>query len=282
MSYQNMKIVADSSADTLTIDTVPFASAPLKIITNEKEYIDDAALDVAQMANDLYIYSGKSRSACPGTGDWLEAFGEAQYVFCVTITSGLSGSYNSAESARQIYEENHPDRKVFVIDSLSAGPELRLIIEKLQELITAGKSFDEICTHIKEYQNQTGLIFSLESVRNLANNGRVSHLVASAVGILNIRILGRASAEGTLEQLYKVRGEKKALPMLVKMLHDHHFNGQKIRIYHCLNEAGALKFKDLVLADFPAAQVEVGHLRGLCSFYAERGGILIGYEKEKF
>ncbi|MBQ9142469.1 MAG: DegV family protein [Lachnospiraceae bacterium] len=275
-----MKIVADSSSDVLTIDTVPFASAPLVIITNEKEYVDNADLDVEQMAKDLYTYNDKSRSACPGTGDWLDAFGDAQYIFCVTITSGLSGSYNSAETARREYEEAHPDRKVFVIDSLSAGPELRLIIEKLQELIIAGKSFEEICTDITKYQEHTGLIFSLESVRNLANNGRVSHLVASAVGILGIRILGRASAQGTLEQLYKVRGEKKALPMLVKMLHEHHFNGQKIRIYHCMNEEGAMKFKDLVLADFPDAEIEVGKLRGLCSFYAEKGGILVGFEKK--
>ncbi len=280
MSFQNMKIVADSSSDVLTIETVPFASAPLKIITNEKEYVDDAALDVEQMATDLFTYNDKSRSACPGTGDWLDAFGDAQYVFCVTITSGLSGSYNSAEAARREYEETHPDRKVFVIDSLSAGPELKLLIEKLRELILEDKSFDEICSAITKYQEHTGLIFSLESVRNLANNGRVSHLVASAVGILGIRILGRASAQGTLEQLYKVRGEKKALPMLVKMLHDHSFNGKKLRIGHCLNEAAALKLKELVLADYPDADIEMYPLRGLCSFYAEKGGVLVGFEKE--
>ena len=280
MAFQNMKIVADSSSDVITIDTVPFASAPLVIITNEKEYIDNADLDVEQMATDLFTYNDKSRSACPGTGDWLDAFGDAQYVFCVTITSGLSGSYNSAEAAKIEYEEAHPDRKVFVIDSLSAGPELRLIIERLQELIIAEKSFEEICTLITKYLEHTGLIFSLESVRNLANNGRVSHLVASAVGILGIRILGRASAQGTLEQLYKVRGEKKALPMLVKMLHEHNYNGEKLRIGHCLNEAAALTFKDMVLADYPNADIEVYPLRGLCSFYAEKGGILVGFEKK--
>lgn len=280
MAFQNMKIVADSSADTLTIESVPFASAPLVIITNEKEYVDNADLDVEQMATDLYTYNDKSRSACPGTGDWLDAFGDAQYIFCVTITSGLSGSYNSAEAARVEYEEAHPDRKVFVIDSLSAGPELRIIIEKLQELIIAGKSFEEICTDIKKYQEKTGLLFSLESVRNLANNGRVSHLIASAVGILGIRIIGRASAQGTLEQLYKVRGEKKALPMLLKMLHEHNYNGKKLRIGHCLNDEAAMKLKDMVLADYPDADIEVYPLRGLCSFYAEKGGILVGFEKE--
>ena len=141
------------------------------------------------------------------------------------------------------------------------------------------RSFDEISNEIAHYQQHTGLLFMLESMNNLANNGRVSHLVASAVGILGIRILGRASAQGTLEQLYKSRGEKKALPTLLNMLKDHHFAGGKLRIGHVLNETVAKQFKDMVLAVYPTTHVEIYPLRGLCSFYAENGGILIGFEK---
>ena len=84
MNPHNMKIVADSSSDVLTMADVPFASAPLKIITTQKEYVDDAALDVISMANDMLSYTDKSSTACPGIGDWLDAFGDAPYVFCVT------------------------------------------------------------------------------------------------------------------------------------------------------------------------------------------------------
>ena len=103
MNPWNMKIVADSSCDIFSLESVPFASAPLRIITDEKEYVDDQHLDVAQMVDDLLSYSGKSGTACPGTGDWLDAFGDASYVFCVTITSNLSGSFNSARVAKQEY-----------------------------------------------------------------------------------------------------------------------------------------------------------------------------------
>lgn len=279
MNISEVKIVSDSASDVLTIEQVPFASAPLVIRTTRKEYVDNADLDVAGMVQDLLSNTEKTTTACPGVGDWIDAFGDAKYVFCTTITSGLSGSYNSAMVAKQNYEEQYPDRKVFVIDSLSAGPEIKLIIEKLQEYIVDGRDFDEICTLIMEYKEHTGLIFSLASVRNLANNGRVSHLVASAVGILGIRILGRASAQGTLEQLYKSRGEKKALPTLLNMLKDHNFVGGKLRIGHVLNETVANQFKDMVLASYPTTHVEIYPLRGLCSFYAENGGILIGFEK---
>lgn len=279
MNPWSMKIVADSSSDVLELESIPFASAPLKIVTSEKEYVDDANLNVEEMVNDLYTYSGKSGSACPGTGDWLDAFGDAPYVFCVTITSNLSGSYNSAMVAKQEYEEAHPDRHVFVIDSLSAGPELALIIDKLQELISEGKTYDEVCEAITEYQKHADLLFMLESLKNLANNGRVSKLVASAAGILGIRLVGKASDEGTLEPLNKVRGEKKALPNLVQMMHKYGYNGGKVRIAHCFNPDAAAKLKEMILAEFANAKVQICSCGALCSFYAEKGGMLVGFEK---
>ena len=274
-----MKIVADSSADVLSLEHVPFASAPLKIMTAEKEYVDDEKLDVEQFVKDLEENTEKSKTACPGVGDWLNVFGDAEAVFCVTITSTLSGSYNAACIAGKEYEERYPGRKVFVIDSLSAGPELKLIIEELQRLICEGKSFEEICHLITEYTRHTGLLFMLESLRNLANNGRVSRIVASAVGMLGIRIIGKASDRGDLEQLVKSRGEKKALPTLKETLNKLGYRGGKVRISHCGNESVARKLKELILTEFSKAQVEIYKARGLCSFYAEKGGILIGFEK---
>ena len=149
---KKIKIITDSSSDVLSLEGIDFANAPLKIISDDRQFIDDAELDVAEMVEYLEHYKGKTKSSCPNTNDWLESFGDAEEVFCVTITSGLSGSYNSAFSAKQIYEDEYPDRKVFIIDSLSAGPELRLIIDKLREYILGGFSFEEICKKIKDYQ----------------------------------------------------------------------------------------------------------------------------------
>lgn len=279
MNPWNMKIVADSSSDVFSLESVPYAAAPLKIITDETEYVDNESLDIPQMVNDLLTYSGKSGTACPGTGDWLDAFGDSPYVFCVTITSNLSGSYNSACVAKQEYEEMYPDRHVYVVDSLSAGPELALIIDKLTELIHEGKTFEEVKGAIIEYQKHADLLFMLESVKNLANNGRVSKLIASAIGLLGIRLVGKASEQGTLEPLHKCRGEKKALPTLVEMLKEYGFAGGKVRIAHCLNFEAAQKLKSMILEKFASAQVEICKCGGLCSFYAEKGGLLVGFEK---
>lgn len=273
------KIVADSSADLFTSPADSIASAPLKIVTAEKEYVDDEQLDVARMVEELAQYKGKSSSSCPNPEDWLQCFGEAEEVYCVTITATLSGSYNAACVAKQMYEEQHPERKVFVINTLTAGPEMKLIVEKIRELLEAGKSFEEIREEVMAYSQNTGLLFMLESMKNLANNGRVSHLVAKAAGLLGIRVVGKASDRGDLEPLDKCRGEKKALDTIVERMKSLGHKGAKVRIAHCFNEEAAQCLKQRILAAFSRAQVEIYECRGLCSFYAEKGGLLVGFEK---
>lgn len=278
MNLFKTKIVADSASDVMEMAGASYASVPLKILTNEKEYVDNASLNVQEMVDDLAGYSGKSSTACPNAHDWLDAFGDAEEVYCVTITSNLSGSYNSACLAKQEYEQAHPDRKVMVIDTLSAGPEEKLIIEKLRDWIDAGKTFEEIREAVKEYLQHTRLLFMLESLKNLANNGRVSPLVAKAAGILGIRMVGKASDQGTLEPLDKCRGEKRTLMTMVKRMKDMGHNGGKVRIAHCFNEGAAQQLKELIQQEFRNAKVEIYRTGALCSFYAEKGGLLLGFE----
>ena len=276
---RKMKIVADTACDMFALKHTAFACAPMKIITAEREFVDDDALNVDEMVGFLDGYKGRSKSSCPNTNDWIKAFGDADDVFCVTITSGLPGSYNSACSAKQIYESEHAERRVFVIDSLSAGPEISLIIEKLEEYIESHVPYEEICDLITEYCKKTGLVFMLKSLKTFANNGRVSPIVAKIVGIAGICIVGKASNEGTLEPMHKCRGEHRSLEMIVESLESEGFRSGKISIGHCQNEAAALELKEMILAKFKNVSVEMHRFRGLCSFYAEKGGVLVGFEK---
>ena len=277
---RTIKIVADSSANLLELQNIPFAVAPLKVNTNEREFVDDSFLDVEAMVSWFDTYKGKSKTSCPNPSDWMDAFGDADEVFCVTITSGLSGSYNAACIARQMYEAEHPGKQVYVIDSLSAGPELALMIEKLEEFIGQGMTFEEICRGIEDYKQQTGLVFMLESLKNFAANGRVSPAVAKIAGVLGIRVVGKASDQGTLEPTNKCRGEAKSLNTLLTNLKHHGLVTGKVRIAHCQNQNAARELKRMILEDCPQAEVMIQSLRGLCSYYAEKGGLLVGFEKK--
>ena len=273
----NYKIAADSSANIYEFSGIDFKSVPLKIITAKAEYVDDSNLDVEKMVNEVKETKGKSGTSCPNIGDWLSAFEGGEIVFAVTITSKLSGSFSTAEEAAKIYMEAHPEAKVFVVDSLSTGPEMKLLVEYIKELMLEEKSFEEIRDCVTEYQNRTNLLFSLESLTNLARNGRVNPAVAKIAGVLGIRVFG-AAKDGVLDPLHKIRGEAKTLDMMFGEMKNRGFEGGKVRIDHCLNPNAAKELAEKILAEFPECDLEIGENHALCSFYAERGGILTGFE----
>jgi len=273
-----IRIVADSSANLNTDLGRKLISVPLKITAGEKTFIDDENLDIKEMADHLASYNGKSGSACPGTGEWMEAFGDADWVFVITITSNLSGSYNAARVAMEEYLEEHPECKIHIFDSLSAGPELKLIVEKIEELAADGLEFDAICENVHEYMKTTYLEFNLKSLRNLANNGRVSPAVAKLAGMIGLHLVGKASEVGTLEPTDKVRGEKKAISTIYKNMKELGYKGGKVRIDHCMNIPAAEKLAEIIREDYPQADVVIDMVGGLCCFYAEVGGLMIGFE----
>jgi len=274
----NYKIVTDSSSNIFSFDGIAHESVPLKIITSQAEYVDTAALDVEAMVNEIKVTKGRSGTSCPNAADWMNAFEGADRVFAITITSNLSGSYNTAAQAAEEYVQLHPDAKVRVIDTLSTGPEMRLMAEFIRNCVARGLEFEAICDEADAYLKHTHLLFSLESLTNLARNGRTSPAVAKIAGVLGIRLVGAASDVGTLEPLHKSRGEDKAIKTLYAEMKSRGFEGGKLRIAHCFNLGAAEKLSSLAKAEYPGCDVEIEPCGALCSFYAERGGMLVGFE----
>ena len=276
------KIIADSGCDYRSLDNLApdteFVSVPLTIQVGETIYTDDAQLNIDQMMEEMYATTTASKSACPSPDDYMKSFEGADNIVVVTITGTLSGSYNSAEIAKKIYLEEHPDTKIHVIDSLSAGGEVDLIVRKLNHLVAEGLDFDQVIDAITSYKSKTKLLFVLAKVDNLVKNGRLSKLVGTVVGLLNIRMVGEASKTGTLELLQKARGQKKAIKAAFDELLKAGYAGGHITIAHCNNEKFIEQFSELVREKFAHASIEVLPTSGLCSFYAEEGGLLMGYE----
>ena len=276
------KIIADSGCDyreiaDLATDT-SFKSVPLTIQVDSEIFVDDANLDIDLMMEKMYATSTASKSACPSPDDYLRSFEGAENIFVVTITGALSGSHNSAQLAKKLFLEEHPEANIHVIDSLSAGGEVDLIITKLNELIKEGLSFNEIVEAITHYQEKTKLLFVLAKVDNLVKNGRLNKLIGAVVGLLNIRMVGEASETGTLELLQKARGAKKALTAAVEEVLKAGYKGGRIIIAHRNNDKFCQQFTEVIKEKFPAADISFLPTSGLCSFYAEEGGLLLGYE----
>lgn len=272
-----IKIVSDSSSNVFTLAGANYSTVPMKVIA-AKEYIDTPALDLQGMVADLKAHKGKSGSSCPNVQDWLDAFGSGDDIFALTISKNLSGSFNSASQAAELYMEANPGCKAFVIDSLAAGPQQIMVAEKLAELIAQGLDFETIKEKALDYHNHTHILFCLESLTNLARNGRISPAVAKIAGVLGMRVVGDVKG-GLITPVHKPRGHKKAMQTLVTMLEERGmFDGALVRIAHCFGETQANDLKEAVLEKHPNTRFIIEPTTALCSFYAEAGGLMIGFE----
>lgn len=273
-----IKFVTDSSCDTINYQDVAIEVVPLKIYTDEREFVDTSDLDIHEMLDYLLAYKDRSYTACPDTQSWLDAYEGGDEIYVVTMTSQLSGTYNSACIARDMYLESHPNAKFCIIDTLSTGPEMRLMIEKMIDLKKAGKTFEEVDKMAHNYLSNTRLFFAFKSLHNLAQNGRINKVVASLIGTLNISILGTASDEGKVEPTSKCRGTKKVIAKLIDDIKEAGFKGGKIRICHIENESLAKQLGESLKKLYPNIDLSIYPARGLVSYYGERGGIVIGCE----
>lgn len=270
-------VVADSSSNVFSLPGVQYACVPLKIYVDGVEYVDDESLNVPELIEALEAYQGPSTTSCPNVVDWLTAFGQADEVFAVALTSGISGGYNAACAAAREYMEDYPGRKAYVLDSKTTGAELEVIVEEYARLCQTDATFEEIVEAIEEFSTRSHLMFALKKVENFAKNGRVNPLVARLATALDIRIVGQASDGGELQLLQKVHGEKRALHQLLKNMIAAGFAGDMVRLRHTANLEAAQKLADEIKKSFPDCNIRISENRGLCSYYCERGGILVGF-----
>ena len=274
----SIKIVSDSSSNVFTLANANYITVPMKVIAGDREFIDTPDLDLQEMVDYLKSYKGKSGSSCPNVQEWLDAFEGDDDIFALTISKNLSGSYSSACQAAEEFMQTHPGRKAFVFNTLTAGPQQILLAEKLRDLINEGLDYEAVKEQALDYQNHTHILFCLESMMNLARNGRVSPAVATIAGMLGIRAAGDVKG-GQITPVVKPRGEKKAIEALVNMLFERGLdNTKQVRVAHCFGERQANALKQAVLARFPGVRFTIEPTTALCSFYAEEGGLMIGFE----
>lgn len=276
------KIIVDSGCNFRQLPNLApearFVSVPLTIQVGDQIFVDDANLDISEMMATMYASPVASGSACPSPEAYRQALEGADKAIIITITGTLSGSHNSARIGADLYLEEHPQAQVHLVDSLSASGEMDLLVLEANRLIAQGLPFDQVCAGLTTYQEQTKLLFVLAKLDNLVKNGRLSKLQGAMAGLLNIRIVGQASKEGTLELLQKARGQKKAVAAVVEEMAKAGYKGGRVMIGHANNPKMCEQLTLAIRTEFPQAQIETIAMTGLCCFYAEDGGIMMGYD----
>ena len=276
---ENIKLIIDSSSNMKSDPDHNVEVVPLTISFGGKDYIDDQNLNIREFLNDMNQNQVAGKTTCPSIQAWLNALEGTEKAIIITMTSGMSGTFSSALQAKTMYEEKHPTSQIIVVDSRSAGPELTIVLHGIEKMIQGDIRFVDLEEVIAKFRMRTHLLFILQSLHNLSLNGRVSPVAAKVAGLLKINLIGTASKEGKLGPLTKARRMKKAMRELLKYMKDDNYHGGEVIIDHCENEKDAEIIKDKILAEYPDAQVTIRPMRGLCSFYAEEGGIMVGFHE---
>lgn len=272
-------IAADSGCNITKLDseTVDFKSVPLSIMVGNREFIDNEDINTEELMDAVYSYDGKTGSACPSPDSFRSTFEGYDNIIVFTITSGLSGSYNSALIAKNEELEKHPEKNIEIVDTLNAGPPITAMIYHTVKLIEKLNDFDAVTEALKKNFNHFHLGFILDHLDNFVKNGRVSKLVAATVGVLGIRIVGTASKEGTLSISHKARNFNIAIKKLISDMEEAGYHGGEVFLSHFQGLEGCKKIKEILLSKYPNAPISIMNNSGLCSYYAEKGGILVGY-----
>ena len=276
---EKFKLIVDSSSNMVNDPAHNVEVVPLTISFGGKDYIDDQNLNIQEFLSDMNKNQVAGKTTCPSIQAWLDALEGTEKAIIVTMTSGMSGTFSSALQAKNMYEEKHPTSQIIVVDSRSAGPELTIVLHGIEKMIQGDIRFVDLEEEIAEFRMHTHLLFILQSLHNLSLNGRVSPAVAKIAGLLKINLIGTASKDGKLEPLTKARGMKKAIRELLKHMKDDNYHGGEVIIDHCENEKDAETIKEKLQAEYPDAQITIRPMHGLCSFYAEEGGLMIGFNE---
>lgn len=276
----NYKIVIDSCGELLerwkTEERIERASLILTV--EGEDIVDDETFDQAEFLRKVAASPNCPKSSCPSPERYMEAYDcEAEHVYAVTLSSNLSGSYNSAVLGRNLLLEKEPNKQIHVFDSCSASVGETLIAMKIEECEEQGMTFDQVVETVEEYIQSQNTYFVLESLETLRKNGRLSNLKAFVATALKIKPVMGATPEGTIIQLDQARGINKAL---VKMV-DYVAKGAKnskdkiLGISHCNCPERAQIVKEAILERIPVKDVVVLDTAGVSSMYANDGGVIV-------
>lgn len=275
-----LNLVSDSSCDLfsgeLSSPCARLTVVPMCLHVGGQDYPDLPELNIPELLDKLAQYP--SSSACPSPAAFADAFEQGDETVCVTISANLSGAYNAAMAARNLVLAEHPEKKIFVLDSLATSGVMILLLRKAAELAQQGLPFEELCEKLLEYRSSTKICFTLEHFDNLVKNGRMPPLAGTLLQTLGIRIIADATPQGTIHIAKKARGEAHTARAIAQLMNDaKDCTGCHVIICHCQNPAGAERLRSVIEAQTAASSVEILDCHGLTSFYAMDQGLIISY-----
>lgn len=273
-----MRIIVDSCVDInpKILSEQDIVRVPFKVTINGVEYTDNGTTVIDELRAKDYK-SKNINTACPAPGEYYEAMKGADEIFIVTISSALSGSHQSAVSAKKFYEEETPGSKIHVFDSKSASAGETLVVLELIERVEQGMPFEEIVVSMQAFIDSMDTYFSLETLDTLVSAGRVGRTEQLASKALRLFPIMGDDGTGNIESKAIVRGAKHVFPKIVELITPKENVGKTLAITHVDAKTRAEDLKALLEQTFRFKDIFVFEASGLSSVYASKGGIVMAY-----
>ena len=276
MSY---KIVVDSCCELPTefLEDSRFERVPLGIEVGEYRILDDETFSQKEFLQKIAEYPGCPKSSCPSPERFMEAYhADAENIYVVTLSSHLSGSYNSAQLGRNLYLEKYGEKNIYVVDSESASCGETQIAMKLMELEESGLPFEEVVKQIEAFRDELNTYFVLDNLETLRKNGRLTGVKALVASTLNIKPVMGAD-KGVIIQKSQTIGIKKGLAKMASIVAEEVQNAQDkvLMISHCNCPDRAESVKQMILEKVSFRKVVILETRGISSMYANDGGVIV-------
>ena len=277
MSY---KIVVDSCCELpeeLKHDP-RYEIVPLTLIVGDSyERLDDDGFDQKEFLQTVAECPVSPKSACPSPEKYMEAYRtDADHVYVVTLSSKLSGSYNSAVLGKNLYHETYGEKQIYVVDSRSASCGETQIAMQIARWEDEGMGYEEIPEKIEKFTDGMHTYFVLDNLDTLRKNGRLSGVKALVASTLSIKPV-MAGDQGSIVQLGQSVGIKKALAKMVDHVVRDVVDAEKkcLMITHCNNPERANSVKEQILSKVKFKDVLIMDTAGISSMYANDGGVIV-------
>ena len=241
--------------------------------------MDDASFDQADLLWRMKECETAPQTSCPAPAQYLDAFAcGADDLYVITLSALLSGSHNSAQQARQLWLEEHPQARVHIFNSCSASAGEVLLALKVRELAAKGLPFQTVVSEATAFCTEMTTMFVLESLDNLRKNGRLTGLQSVVTGALRIKLLMGATPEGEIYKRGQAMSVKQALSKMVEIMSkDAAHAGKLLAIAHCNCLERAFQLKEMVRKSCHFSDILITDTGGISTVYANDGGIVVAY-----
>ena len=272
-----VKIIGDSCCDFTKLEMRKdnIARVPMSIIIGGVEYKDDGLRNQEDWIKLIKEDPGYPQSACPSPDDFYQEFEEDCDNYVITLSSKLSGVYNSAMVAKDMYEEEHENARIHIFDSKSAAAGQHLIYEKIMEYVNAGDSFEEVVKKVETFRDEMFTIFVLDDLETFKKNGRLKGIKALVATAMNVKPV-LVGDDGDIKQIDQSIGVEHAVNRMLYLIEKKGFDkNRKVRITQCASRELCVKVARVLTEKFGFTDVKILNAGGLSTTYENPGGVIV-------